>query len=229
MTGGRDPAPGRMVREGWNRASAAYRPDGSSGDAFGHSLEAYREWLEPLFRELDPGAPVLDLGCGCGVPSASLLASRFRVTGVDISDRQIERARALVPSARFIRVDMTRARFSQASFRAVVSLYSLIHVPLPLQRPLLSKIHAWLVPGSLFILIAGHDAWEGVEEDWLGSGAPMYWSHSDAATYRTWLEETGFEVLQQRFIPEGTSGHELFRTRSRMPVERTGSRCRARP
>ena len=37
----------------------------------------------------------------------------------------------------------------------------------------------------------------------------MYWSHADRATYVAWLEQTGFEVLWTRFIPEGTGGHTL--------------------
>ncbi len=88
----------------------------------------HREWLRPFFDGLPDGANVLDLGCGCGVPDASLLAPRFRVTGIDISDVQIERARRLVPSASFIRVDMTEVTFPRKSFEAVVSLYAIIHV-----------------------------------------------------------------------------------------------------
>ena len=40
-----------------------------------------------LFERLPPGAAVLDLGCGTGVPVARALAKRFAVTGVDISAR----------------------------------------------------------------------------------------------------------------------------------------------
>ncbi len=58
-----------------------------------------------------PGSDRLDLGCGCGTPGARLLSERFRVTGVDISDVQIERARALVPAGERVRPgDMTGHR-----------------------------------------------------------------------------------------------------------------------
>ena len=40
---------------------------------------------------------VLDLGCGAGVPIARRLAERYKVTGVDISERQIMLVRRNVP------------------------------------------------------------------------------------------------------------------------------------
>lgn len=204
-----------IVREGWNLASEIYRPDDAVRDVFGHTFQEHREWLAPLFGGLPPGARVLDLGCGCGVPDCSLLAERFDVLGVDLSDRQIERARRLVDRARFLRADMTELDFPAATFDAIICLYALIHIPLVEQRPLLERIRRWLAPEGWFIVVTGHDALEGFENDWLGSGGTMFWSHSDAATYRRWLEQAGFEVTDQRFIPESGSGHELFRARAR--------------
>lgn len=46
----------------------------------------------------------------------------------------------------------------------------------------------------------------------------MFWSHADAATYRTWLGGTGFTVDRQEFVPEGDGGHELFLPRARPRV-----------
>ncbi len=210
-----DPIPGRLVRGGWNRVSQIYRSDDSVRDIFGHEFEDYRRWLRPLFDSLPRNAAVLDLGCGCGVPTAAILADRFRVTGVDVSDVQVERARKLVPRASFLRADMTEVEFPEGAFQAVVCLYSLIHVPLAAQRPLLRKLRRWLVLGGWLILITGHDAFEGVEDDWLGSGTPMYWSHADATTYRVWLQEEGFDVKAQEYVPEGEGGHELFHATAR--------------
>ena len=44
-------------------------------------------------------------------------------------------------------------------------------------------------------------------------GAPMYWSHADEQTSLKWLEETGFEVLWQEFLPEGKGGHRIVLAR----------------
>ena len=203
-----------MVREGWNERSILYRPDGNRRkDATGHTEREYRAWLAPVLREVPEGASVLDLGCGCGVPASRILVTRFRVTGVDISDVQIERARQLVPNAHFLRADMTTVRFPTESFQGVISLYAIIHVPIRQQRPLFRRIYRWLAPGGVFLTILGSRRWRGVEKGWLGSESPMFWDHTDADTYERWLVETGFMIEERKFVPEGDGGHELFRLR----------------
>ncbi|MGA9312441.1 MAG: class I SAM-dependent methyltransferase [Pseudonocardiaceae bacterium] len=78
------------------------------------------------------------------------------VTGVDLSDVQICRARQLVPSATFIRADATTVNFPTASFDAVVCLYALIHMPLDEQPPLVARIATWLRPNGWFLATTGH-------------------------------------------------------------------------
>ncbi len=88
-----------LVRKGYDALSYRYRSDDADE---GH----YAPGLASLKDRLPSAASVLDLGCGCGVPvMRSLSAAGYRVTGVDISDVQIERARELVPDADFIRAD----------------------------------------------------------------------------------------------------------------------------
>ncbi len=199
-----------VVRRGWDQASSIYRSPTSTLDVFGHSFLDYEDWLHPMVQHLPRNSAVLDLGCGCGIPVARELAQHFQVTGVDVSDVQINRARALVPNARFLPADMTRIRFPPEVFAGIACLYALIHVPLPEQRGLLGRMFEWLLPGGLVLVTTGETAWTGTEENWLGSGAPMYWSHADAASYERWLRELGFVILERRRIPEGESGHALF-------------------
>ena len=156
-------------------------------------------------------AAVLDLGCGCGVPAARFLAQAgHRVTGVDISGVQIERARHLVPTGTFLCADATRLTLQPASFDAVVFLYALIHIPLADQPPLLDRIASWLRPGGWLLATAGHEAWTGTEDNWLNGPAAVWWSHADASTYWLWLQQTGLTISSQEFVPEGARGHTLF-------------------
>jgi SAM-dependent methyltransferase len=199
-----------IVRRGWDQVSTIYRPPASTLDAFGHTFLDYEDWLHPLVQRLPRNSAVLDLGCGCGIPVARELSQHFQVTGVDISDGQIRRARLLVPNARFVPADMTRIRFPTEVFAGITCLYALIHVPLAEQRGLLGRMYDWLVPGGLVLVTTGETAWTGTEEDWLGSGASMYWSHDDSENYARWLREIGFSVLERRTIPEGESAQALF-------------------
>ena len=80
-----------VVRHGYNALSLRYRGD----DALAGQ---YAPWIATLQQWLPDGGRVLDVGCGCGVPVArALAAAGWRVTGVDVSDTQIERAKRLVP------------------------------------------------------------------------------------------------------------------------------------
>lgn len=199
--------PKEVVRTGYDRISEAYRGDEEAP-------EDYIAWVEELALLLPAGSSVLDLGCGNGVPVARwLTANGFRVTGVDFSTRQIERARALIPDAEFLQADMTEVSFEPETFDAVVAFYSIIHVPLEEHPEVLRNIASWLKPDAFALLILGHTAGTGSEDDWLG--APMYWSHADEATYLAWLPVAGLDVIWNRFIPEGDGGATLMLTSKR--------------
>jgi SAM-dependent methyltransferase len=198
----RDTDPKRLVRDSYDRISRAYRGDSLPRD------RGYFRWLDLLVPCLKKGDSVLDLGCGCGIPVAQELATFCNVMGVDISPVQVERARALVPAAKFQCQDMTTVNFEVGSFAAIVSLFAIIHVPLAEQRPLFDRISSWLQPCGYFLGSVGNRAWTGYKEDWYG--APMYWSHADEDTYLTWLGEVGLKVTWRQFVPEGHAGHTLF-------------------
>jgi len=193
--------PKAVVKRGYDLVSRAYRADDGAEAQYG-------PWLDLLEVRVPPPAKVLDLGCGCGVPVARRLAPRYEVLGVDLSPVQIERARALVPTATFLCADMAALDFADASFDALVCLYSIIHLPLAEQRRFIRDLGRWLRPGGMLIATVGHRAWTGTERDWLGvPGGDMWWEHADAATYRRWLTDAGFNIESERFVPEGTGGH----------------------
>lgn len=194
--------PKEVVRRGYDVISYAYRGDNATdGD--------YRLWTTRFQRYLPRSGTVLDLGCGCGIPVCRILdEAGHSVTGVDISDVQIERARQLVPRATFIRADATQLTFPAASFDGVVCLYALIHIPLSEQLPLLKRIAGWLRPGGALLITTGYTSWTGMEADW--HGAPMWWSHADAATYRSWLREARLQITGEDFVSDGDGGHALF-------------------
>jgi 2-polyprenyl-3-methyl-5-hydroxy-6-metoxy-1,4-benzoquinol methylase len=185
--------PKEIVRRGYDALSHHYRGDDTPE---GH----YHPWIAELRRRIQLNGTVLDLGCGCGVPLARSLANTgYTVTGVDLSDVQIRRARQLVPGATFfIRADATTADFPTASFDAVVCLYALIHMPLDEQPPLVARIATWLKPSGWF-LATGHQAWTGTEDNWLGGTATMWWSHADTATYRSWITHAGLVIQAEDF------------------------------
>ncbi len=204
-----DVAPVEVVRRGYDALSLRYRADDAPAGQYG-------PWIAELIRRTPADGRVLDVGCGCGVPVArDLAAAGLQVTGVDLSDVQINRARTLVPTAHFEQGDVTTMSWPTGSFDTVVALYSLIHVPLHAQPWLLTSLADSLVDDGTLLLVAGARAWTGSEQGWLGGTSEMWWSQADTSTYRAWLTDAGFSITQEGFVPEGDSGHSLFWARRR--------------
>lgn len=151
-------------------------------------------YLAVALQRLPIGADVLELGCGTGVLTTNRLATRFAITGVDISERSITQARRNVPEATFVHANMTDLDFPPDTFDGVLAFYSITHVPREEHGPLLRKIGRWLRPGGLLVATMGAASLPGdVEEDWLG--VPMYFSHHDAETNKRLVQDAGMRLL----------------------------------
>jgi SAM-dependent methyltransferase len=155
-------------------------------------------WLDRLLALLPPNARVVELGCGNGTHETRELAKRARLTGVDLSEEQLRRARVRVPDAEFIRADLTSIDFDAGSLDAVASFYVLNHVPRELLPGLFEHIHRWLRPGGHLLAVLGAGdvpAWHG---EWLG--VPMFFSSYSAETNSQLLRDAGFELLRDETV-----------------------------
>ena len=154
--------------------------------------DPWERFVDELADRLPEGARTLDLGCGNGTKTARL-AGRFEVTGVDISERQLELARAAAPGASFVQADFGGLDVPAESFDAVTALYSIVHVPRDEQPALFARILGWLKPGGLFLASLSHVGGEDRVDEWLG--VDMFFSGFDADTNRRVVREAGFELL----------------------------------
>jgi len=157
--------------------------------------------LNDLIERLPVGATVLDAGCGAGVPVARILSERFKVTGVDFSEAQIELARKQVPNANFICRDMTELDFAENSFDGICSYYAIIHIPREEHRALLANFCRMLKPNGYGLLCLGaENIVSDIDENYLG--ARMYWSHFDADTYLKILKDCGFSLIWSKQVAD---------------------------
>ncbi len=156
---------------------------------------------------IPPGADVLELGCGAGLPVTARLALGRRLTGVDISPVQIGLARANVPSATFVVADLTTLDLAPASVDAVVAFYSLTHVPRAEHAALFERIRSWLRPGGVFLASLGvEDAPDEIEADWLG--VDMFFSHFSARVNRRLVAAAGLIVEHAEIATEPEDRHD---------------------
>jgi ubiquinone/menaquinone biosynthesis C-methylase UbiE len=194
--------PVETVRRGYDAIAEAYL-------AWSHaeSSPARDAWVQHFLEALPEGSAVLELGCGAGVPVTRALAERYRVTALDISERQLELARVNVPEATFVEGDMSSVAFEMASFDGVIAVHSVTHVPRERHSGLFGRIHRWLRPSGIFVACLGvGDEPGSIEDDWLG--APMYFSHYDAAENRRLLRRTGFALERDEVVTQIEHGSE---------------------
>jgi cyclopropane fatty-acyl-phospholipid synthase-like methyltransferase len=181
--------PKQVVQQGYDQIAGRHHEWGGQA----RTGEKAR-YAAVLFAHLPDDADVLELGCGSGSTTSDRLAERFRLTGVDLSARQIALIRDRIPTGTFIQADMAALDFPAESFDAIAAFYSIIHLPREEHPGLLRRIARWLRPGGLLVATMGARSTEaGYEEDWLGS--PMFWSHFDAATNRRLVEQAGLAIL----------------------------------
>jgi ubiquinone/menaquinone biosynthesis C-methylase UbiE len=155
--------------------------------------------LNDLIERLPVNAHVLDAGCGAGVPIALMLSERFKVTGVDFSEAQIELAKKQVPAANYICQDMTELDFPENSFDGICSYYAIIHIPREEHRSLLMNFHRMLKSNGFALLCLGaENLIDDIDENYLG--ARMYWSHYSTDIYLKMLRDCGYSLIWSKYV-----------------------------
>ncbi len=187
----------QLVKSAYNRCAGRY---GLERDVFKNKKQ-----LDWLIKRLAPGAKILDIGCGAGVPVDKYLVEKGHlVTGVDISEKQVELARKNIPKASFLVKEMTEMGFEDGSFDAVVSFYAIFHIPREEHFGLLRKINFLLKPGGRLLITMGNEEWEGSEQF---CGVEMYWSHYGKDKNLELVKEAGFRIEESEVDDSGGEHH----------------------
>ncbi|OGD08976.1 hypothetical protein A2397_05780 [Candidatus Amesbacteria bacterium RIFOXYB1_FULL_44_23] len=162
------------------------------------------KYLEKLVNVLPQGSTVLDIGCGAGKPIDSYLVLKgMKVSGIDISEAQIELAKQSVPEAHYEVRDMSELKDSEFQVDAMVSFYAIFHTPREKHLELIKKFKSFLKPNGYLLITMGASEWEGKEDNFCGS--EMYWSHYGAEKNIEITKNAGFEI---EFSEVDTSGGE---------------------
>jgi len=190
----------QIVSTGYDKVSEIYRSDYDND-------EKRINWCKRILELRPSSRTALDIGCGCGIPVCKYFSEHgLQTVGIDISQRQIERAKKLAPQATYICGDYLNTNDTQ--YDIITAFYSIIHVDRTLHKRVFEKVYNQLSVTGIAVVTVGHDEWEGYEDHWLGvEGAKMYWSHYSVDQYYEILHSINFSILFDEFIPEGNSGH----------------------
>jgi 2-polyprenyl-3-methyl-5-hydroxy-6-metoxy-1,4-benzoquinol methylase len=186
-------------RKAWNQWNAEHR-ELAQGEVSRRQAELVEKWIFDLgHKDLN----VIDIGCGAGW-MCERLSGCGRVTGTDLADEVVARAKQRLPTAHFVAGDFFELEFAPESFDVAVSLEVLSHVAD--QPAFLKRIAGLLRPGGLLMLATQN---RPILERWSAIGGPMpgqirRWV--DAPTLRSLLN-ANFEVVQMTSVlPVGDQG-----------------------
>lgn len=164
----------------------------------GSQRDAY---VRGLFDVVPPGEAVLEIGCGSGARATGALADRYKLTGIDLSPGQIQRAQERIPTATFLVGDVTQTEFPAASFRAIVAFYMMNHIPTDAHSTVYRNVANWLDADGLFIAnLPVRGGADGIEEGWLG--VPMFFASLDVEQNLRAIQAAGLEIVDSQLISE---------------------------
>lgn len=205
-------------------------------EQFGNTAQSYLESpthaagedLEWLAREVasQPGAAVLDVGCGAGHASFAVASSARSVVACDPTESMLAVVREQAEQRGFAHLTTTlgtaeQLAFADAQFDVVISRYSAHHwldVPVAIR-----EVDRVLRPGGRFLLVdtAGGDT--PLHDTWLQAiellRDPSHIRNYSQHEWLTMLEQVGFRAHLQQRLPL-TLDFASWTTRMRTPPER---------
>lgn len=137
-----------LARRAYDDSSSFY--EAASADHAEHG----RKVLIKVSKLIPPHSQVLDVGSGTGRPVAAFFVDDgHAVTGVDFSEGMLDRARAQVPAAQFIKAEMTDFEPpSSGQYDLVLATHSLYNLSTFQIRGMLFKFARWLKKNGLLVI-----------------------------------------------------------------------------
>ena len=189
-----------LVKKGYNEVAEIYS---AQRDEFKNN-----KYLDRLISLLEPGASVLDIGCGAGVPVDKYLSDKgFKITGIDISEKQIGLAKKNLPACSFHVKDMVQIHEGEYRADAVISFYAIFHIPREQHPDLFWKINSFLPQGGHLLVTMGSSEWEGSEDF---HGTQMWWSHYGSEKNEEIIKQAGFRIILNEIDESGGEKHQVI-------------------
>ena len=164
-----------------------------------------------LAASLGPGARLLDIGCGNGIPlTKTLLEAGYHVVGLDSSSEMLTRFHATFVHTPAVRALVQHCPFRDRTFDAALAWGVLFHLPQFVQAQAFACVSRVLKPGGHFLFTAGDVDDDGGTHVGLMNGVEFHYYSFSKDGYRRVLAEHGLTLVSHH-VDSGENGYYLAR------------------
>lgn len=160
----------------------------------------YIKKIKAFCSQLEPGARVLDVGCGPGNVEKLLVESgkEFKILGIDLADEMIKHARTNVvsPGVEFIVGDIRNIGLEAGTYDAVIASFCLPHLTDKEAEKLIQDISRVLRDGGLLYLSCMEGNKSGFESTSFSFGDYIYFNYYSEEFIQRMLRKNGLEITE---------------------------------
>lgn len=110
-----------------------------------------QEILRRFSQKIGEKRPVWDFGCGPGQTAAYMHDLGVEISGLDVSGKVLEQARAVHPGIHFQKGNILDLEFGNSTIAGVVAFYAIVHFTEKQVGTAFSEIFRVLKPGGIFL------------------------------------------------------------------------------
>jgi len=155
-----------------------------------------QEILHRFSIEIGDRRPVWDFGCGPGQTTKYLKDLGIEISGLDLSEKIIEQAKATHPEIHFRKGNILELEFENESIAGVVTFYAIVHFTEEQVEIAFREVFRVLKPGGIF-LFTYHIGEETIHlDEFLGKKVDIYFMFFTNDFISSCLKKSGFEKVK---------------------------------
>ena len=167
------------------------------------------EFRKEFIALLKNKGKILDVACAFGRDSKIFSDAGLKVVGVDLADKAIEKARIMVPKAKFFVKDIRYLDFKPESFDGVWFNAGLISIEKKFALKVLKDLCRILKPEGILFVGVKQGSGEGLELD-KRYGVEKYYAYYSEEELKGLLNQAGFEHIKT-IIPDLKSSYHTHK------------------
>ncbi|MBI5902771.1 MAG: class I SAM-dependent methyltransferase [Deltaproteobacteria bacterium] len=155
-----------------------------------------QEILHRFSQEIGDRRPVWDFGCGPGNTTKYLKNLGIEISGLDLSEKILEQARAIHPEIHFLKGNILELEFENDSIAGVVAFYAIVHFTEEQAGIAFREVFRVLQPSGIF-LFTYHVGEEAIHlDEFLGKKVDIDFMFFTADFIFNCLKDSGFEKIE---------------------------------